>query len=307
MAIEINTVLDLSDGQDKTLDSSFRFLLQDPYIESCLLKDFCKEVQNMSIEEIEVLLRKDNNGRLCSRIELLHGASKIQGLINRDADFVYKIDNGDVHLLIDIEAQRNHLNVTNMHYRGQDYCKRINIAEQIKSDKLPLCELSKAYCFFLCFFSSSNKEEVIYFKNCRSDKENGPYIPALSSMSEVIIINLGLPFEKLKYRSSKLLWILFKYPMSFDDKMKMLKDELDIELEKESIKEMRKMCDYLREMVEQGIEQGMEQGFEKGVFESTIIFIKKLMENNQTFDEACSFIGIDKLTKEKLINTGLFY
>ena len=71
------------------------------------------------------------------------------------------------------------------------------------------------------------------------------------------------------------------------------------------------MCDYLREMVEQGIEQGieqgMEQGFEKGVFESTIIFIKKLMENNQTFDEACSFIGIDKLTKEKLINTGLFY
>ena len=28
MAIEINTVLDLSDGQDKTLDSSFRFLLQ---------------------------------------------------------------------------------------------------------------------------------------------------------------------------------------------------------------------------------------------------------------------------------------
>lgn len=49
MAIEINTVLDLSDGQDKTLDSSFRFLLQDPYIESCLLKDFCKEVQNMSI------------------------------------------------------------------------------------------------------------------------------------------------------------------------------------------------------------------------------------------------------------------
>ena len=37
MAIEINTVLDLSDGQDKTLDSSFRFLLQDPYIEACLL------------------------------------------------------------------------------------------------------------------------------------------------------------------------------------------------------------------------------------------------------------------------------
>ena len=33
----------------------------------------------------------------------------------------------------------------------------------------------------------------------------------------------------------------------------------------------------------------------------------KLVENNQTFDEACSFIGIDKLTKEKLINTGLFY
>ena len=91
MAIEINTVLDLSDGQDKTLDSSFRFLLQDPYIEACLLKDFCKEVQNMSIEEIEVLLRKDNNGRLCSRIELLNGASKIQGLINRDADFVYKM------------------------------------------------------------------------------------------------------------------------------------------------------------------------------------------------------------------------
>ena len=81
MAIEINTVLDLSDAQDKTLDSSFRFLLQDPYIEACLLKDFCKEVQNMSIEEIEVLLRKDNNGRLCSRIELLNGASKIQGLL----------------------------------------------------------------------------------------------------------------------------------------------------------------------------------------------------------------------------------
>ena len=40
MAIEINTVLDLSDGQDKTLDSSFRFLLQDPYIEDCLLNDF---------------------------------------------------------------------------------------------------------------------------------------------------------------------------------------------------------------------------------------------------------------------------
>ena len=67
------------------------------------------------------------------------------------------------------------------------------------------------------------------------------------------------------------------------------------------------MCDYLREMVEPGIVQRIKQSFEKGVFESSIIFIKKLMENNQTFDEACSFIGIDKLTKEKLINTGLFY
>ena len=101
---------------------------------------------------------------------------------------------------------------------------------------------------------------MIYFKNCRSDKENGPYIPALSSMSEVIIINLGLPFEKLKYRSSKLLWILFKYPMSFDDKMKMLKDELDIELEKESIKEMRKMFENAKMNEKERINTKGERG-----------------------------------------------
>lgn len=302
MALENNTVLDLIDDQDKTLDSSFRFLLQDPYIEACLLKDFCEELKDLDIKEIEELLKKDINGIHHSRIELLNGVSKIQGLTTRDADFVYKIDNGEIHFFVDIEAQRNHLDVVIMHYRGQDYCKRINVAEQIRSEKLPLSALSKAYCFFLCFFSSSNKEEVIYFKNCRSDNEQGPYTPALSSMSEVIIINLGLPFEKMSFRSSKLLWILFKYPMPFSDKIRMLKEELGIELEKESEKELGKMCDYLREMIEQRKEYWVEQG----AFENMITVVKTLMENNQSFDDVCSSLKVDKNTKEKLISTGLF-
>ena len=291
MALENNTVLDLADDQDKTLDSSFRFLLQDPYIEACLLKDFCEELKDLDIKEIEELLRKNTSDMYHSRIELLNGTSKIQGLTSRDADFVYKIDNGEIHFFVDIEAQRNHLDVVIMHYRGQDYCKRINVAEQIRSEKLPLSALSKAYCFFLCFFSSSNKEEVIYFKNCRSENEYGPYIPALSSMSEVIIINLGLPFEKMSFRSSKLLWILFKYPMPFSVKIKMLKDELGIELEKESEKELGKMCDYLREMIEQS------------AFENLTLNIKSLINKGQSFDEACCLLDVDDATKEKIKNS----
>lgn len=307
MAIEKNTVLDLSDSQDKTLDSSFRFLLQDPYIEACLLKDFCKEVKELSIEEIEKLLRKNTSDTYHSRIELLNSASKIQGLTSRDADFVYKIDNGEIHFFVDVEAQRNHLDIAVMHYRGQDYCKRINVAEQIRSEKLPLSALGKAYCFSLCFFSSSNKEEVIYFKNCRSENEQGPYTPALSSMSDVIIINLGLPFEKMTFRSSKLLWILFKYPMPFSDKIRMLKDELGIELEKESKKELSNMCDYLREMIEQGkeywIEQGIEKGLQKGAFGTLVLNVKSLIDKGQSFDEACYLLDVDDTTKERIRNS----
>ena len=86
----------------------------------------------------------------------------------------------------------------------------------------------------------------------------------------------------------------------------MLKDELGIELEKESEKELGKMCDYLREIMEQGKEYWIEQGKEEGAFENMITVVKTLLENNQSFDDVCSSLKVDKKTKEKLISTGLF-
>lgn len=311
MTIENNTVIDLKDEYDKTFDHSVRFILQDPFIQSLLLKDFCKEVKNMDIVDIESLLRLDTKGNNHSRIELIDGISKIQGLIERNSDFVYRIDLDESHFFVDIEAQRNYLNIRNIYLRGQDYCKRINVAEQIRNKGIELSFLGKVYCFFICFFDSSNDEEVIFYKGSKSTEEDDNYIPADGSMFEVTHINLNKAFEELKYTSVKLLWILFRYPMSFDDRIRMLKEELNIELEEESREETRKMCDYLNKIAvdnrNEGITEGIEIGIDKGILITLNRNIKSLMKKGYSFDEICDSLELDSDTRKELINTGEFY
>ena len=195
------TIENNKDEYDKTFNHSVRFILQDPYIQSLLLKDFCKEVKNMDIADIESLLRLDTKGNNHSRIELIDGISKIQGLIERDSDFVYRIDLVESHFFVDIETQRNYLNIRNIYLRGKDYCKRINVTEQIRNKGIELSFLGKVYCFF----DSSNDEEVIFYKGSKSTEKDDNYIPADGSMFEVIHINLNKAFEELKYTSVKLL------------------------------------------------------------------------------------------------------
>ena len=91
--------------------------------------------------------------------------------------------------------------------------------------------------------------------------------------------------------------------MSFDDRIRMLKEELNIELEEESREETRKMCDYLNKIAVDNRNAGKNEG----ILITLNRNIKSLMKKGYTFDEVCDSLELDNDTRKELINTGEFY
>ena len=104
--------------------------------------------------------------------------------------------------------------------------------------------------------------------------------------------------------------------MSVQEKIKRLKNELNIDLDELTEKEMTNMCDYsayirnlgkqegiklgIKQGIEQGISQGIEQGIEQGKLNGIIDSLRSIMKRlNLTLDDAIIAMDVPENLRER--------
>ena len=92
--------------------------------------------------------------------------------------------------------------------------------------------------------------------------------------------------DENKQRLLELLKILFIKNLAVEDKKEQLQKTYGILMEKEIDQEVMTMCNFSDFIEQRGIEKGLEQGLEKGLLqgkaegkvETTLLYVKKLMQ-----------------------------
>ncbi|MZH59405.1 hypothetical protein GT648_07515, partial [[Clostridium] innocuum] len=105
-----------------------------------------------------------------------------------------------------------------------------------------------------------------------------------------------------KQRLLELLKILFIKNLVIEDKKEQLQKTYGILMEKEIDKEVMDMCNFSDFIEQRGIEKGLEQGLEKGLLqgkaegkvETTLLYVKKLMQRiNVSAVDAMNMLDVE--------------
>ena len=108
--------------------------------------------------------------------------------------------------------------------------------------------------------------------------------------------------DENKQRLLELLKILFIKNLAVEDKKEQLQKTYGILMEKEIDKEVMDMCNFSDFIEQRGIEKGLEQGLEKGLLqgkaegkvETTLLYVKKLMQRiNVSAVDAMNMLDVE--------------
>ena len=108
--------------------------------------------------------------------------------------------------------------------------------------------------------------------------------------------------DENKQRLLELLKILFIKNLVIEDKKEQLQKTYGILMEKEIDKEVMDMCNFSDFIEQRGIEKGLEQGLEKGLLqgkaegkvETTLLYVKKLMQRiNVSAVDAMNMLDVE--------------
>ncbi|MCR0287662.1 hypothetical protein MKD01_20350, partial [[Clostridium] innocuum] len=108
--------------------------------------------------------------------------------------------------------------------------------------------------------------------------------------------------DENKQRLLELLKILFIKNLVIEDKKEQLQQTYGILMEKEIDKEVMDMCNFSDFIEQRGIEKGLEQGLEKGLLqgkaegkvETTLLYVKKLMQRiNVSAVDAMNMLDVE--------------
>ncbi|MBV4169252.1 hypothetical protein KSY98_08485, partial [[Clostridium] innocuum] len=108
--------------------------------------------------------------------------------------------------------------------------------------------------------------------------------------------------DENKQRLLELLKILFIKNLVIEDKKEQLQKTYAILMEKEIDKEVMDMCNFSDFIEQRGIEKGLEQGLEKGLLqgkaegkvETTLLYVKKLMQRiNVSAVDAMNMLDVE--------------
>ncbi len=108
--------------------------------------------------------------------------------------------------------------------------------------------------------------------------------------------------DENKQRLLELLKILFIKNLVIEDKKEQLQKTYGILMEKEIDQEVMDMCNFSDFIEQRGIEKGLEQGLEKGLLqgkaegkvETTLLYVKKLMQRiNVSAVDAMNMLDVE--------------
>ena len=109
---------------------------------------------------------------------------------------------------------------------------------------------------------------------------------------------------KTKASLSNLLNILFRPEiLTKEERIQILEEKYGILIMDKFREEMEEMCNLSQGVLEQGIEKGLAQGIEVGKLDSTVQYVKSLMEELPNLDvyKAMDLLKVEEGLREKVV------
>ena len=185
-----------------------------------------------------------------------------------------------------------------------------NISNQYQThfEKLDYNRIIPLYTIFICMNPPMKKQDGI---NCYVKNEvqlHGHIHEKRQTYTKHKGFMIYLSRKDSQIRCIQMCGIILNNQLSVQEKIKRLKNELNIDLDELTEKEMTNMCDYSayirnlgkQEGISQGIKQGIEQGIEQGKLNGIIDSLRSIMKRlNLTLDDAIIAMDVPENLRER--------
>lgn len=318
LSYEIDTV-----GTSPELDNACKQLLAEKIILAWIMHSCLDEYKEIDVNEIVEKYIEGNPEISTVGVMTEQTNRKINGMANDDVSMnegMVRYDirfhayapkgNEKIRLIINIEAQNKYNNSYPLITRAIYYLSRMISAQHgTEFDKSHYGEIKKVYSVWVCINPPRERENTILRYRIAEEqmigtaKEN----PAHYDLMTAIMICLGESINNNQNDILKLLGVLMSNTMSATDKKKILTNDFDIPMSDQFDREVEKMCNVSAGIIEKsiniGFNQGMEKGIEKGIDigreKCTLDFIRSLISEQMTFEQAATTLRIPNDSWEK--------
>ena len=283
----------------KTCVKEFALFSVDYISEHCLSGEV--EISEHAVHQDELgKSRKINGDEQVTKMNS-EASSINEGTVYYDVRFnAIAPENGElITLIINLEIQTDDKPGYELVTRGTYYCARM-ISEQHGTvfTGNHYEKIQKVYSIWICpstpncrqngMFRYHTIEEPV-FGNAYVKKED-------YDLMEVVILNLGEPYDEADCGILRLLNTLFSPSVSPDEKKKVLSEKYNIAMTAEMESEVRSMCNLSTVIENKGIEKGIEKGIDIGELRATVKYYKK---GKLTLEEAAGDLN---MTVEEFIS-----
>lgn len=210
-------------------------------------------------------------------------------------------ENGEpITLIINLEIQMDDKPGYELVTRGIYYCARM-ISEQHGTvfTGSHYEKIQKVYSIWICPSTPEcRKNGMFRYYTIKDSVFGNAYVKKEDyDLMEVVILNLGEPYDEADCGILRLLNTLFSPTVPPDEKKKVLSEKYNIAMTAEMESEVQSMCNLstaienkgIKKGLERGLEQGLEQGIDIGELRATVKYYKK---GKLTLEEAAEDLNM---------------
>lgn len=279
------------------------------------------EVSERAVHTTEPDLAPQKNAEMQERESMLSSNRLVEGVNTEDSSLkeptvYYDIrlnasapgNNGRIHLIINVEAQKK----TNLKYpiekRAIYYCCRLISAQYgTVFEHSEYGKLRKVYSIWFCAEPAKGKQNTIQKLSIEESFLYGKGHTSRRNIDllQVVIVNLGDPNEAADHPILRLMNSLLSLETGAREKKRVLQEEFHIAMTVELEREVSELCNLsegiynkgLKDGIDKGIQQGLEQGIKVTVeilqesgFEQQIILEKIMKKYHLTLETAKQYV-----------------
>lgn len=298
-------------------DECCKKILANKHILARILKGTVKEYKNVAAEKIISYIENESEISIVPTEPGMENTPVINGIRNEDKvpgegvifyDICFRSllpkQNGNVRVIINIEAQKNPNPGYSIITRGMFYAGRMLLAQLGKEFIIPhYDDLKKVFSIWICFNAPDKIGNAI--TSYRFSKEDlfGATDVDIREYDKIEVIQVCLNHKDSRQNGlTEMLNILFG-TQEVQLKKDVLSERFDIPMDDGLGKEIQYMCNVSDFILEQGIEKGIEQGIETKEREIVESMIRKDMPDEMIMDVCgISQQKLDEIKNGLLVN-----
>ncbi len=302
---------------EKAYDRLCKKILCNKTVLAYILKECVEEFRDIELNEISGYINHryiDSDGRSIvnanTEDETIPGSKIIYDILFE----VNSPNDEDMTIIINLEAQKSDYKKYPLLKRAVYYGARL-LDRQKNTDEgfmhSRFHEMKKVYTIWICMSHARVKDNAVNAYRIAENQIYGRYKSPRQDYDVLqvvmVYINTVFEYEEEDRSMQKLIHILLGKDLNIREKKRYLTEDYGILITEEEEKEADEMCDLSLGIRLDGIEEGkimgIEEGLAKGKKESTVLYVKNLMEKmpNLGIQEAMDILGVEENLRDKVM------